>query len=144
MLAVAHTQRVLQQTTGSLSALVIFAKFQGEVPGQNEKPTWADDIFDRQLEGSFAHFYETMSRGQLQVRGEVLPKRYSSQQPAAAYVADAPGTLGKFGQSMPFVVSKSFCLRAQRCEPYVDSALAPHHNSPKQTRRSESYGKSRQ
>ena len=98
MLAVAHTQRVSQQTTGSLSALVIFAKFQGEAPGQNEKPTWADDIFDRQLEGSFAHFYETMSRGQLQVRGEVLPRRYSSRQPAAAYVADAPGTLGKFGQ----------------------------------------------
>ena len=83
-------------TTGTLSALVIFAKFRGEANGNDQKPEWADDLFDVDLPGSFAHFYQEMSRGQLQIGGSVLPKRYTSQSSAAAYVADEPGTRGKF------------------------------------------------
>ena len=81
---------------GALSALVIFAKFSDEARGEDEKPIWADDLFDATLPGSFSHFYNEMSRGQLEVGGHVLPKRYSSLSPSSAYVADQPGTTGKF------------------------------------------------
>jgi len=83
-------------TTGTLSALVIFAKFRGEATGADQKPVWADDLFDLNLPGSFAHFYQEMSGGQLQIGGQVLPKRYTSLSPATAYLADEPGTEGKF------------------------------------------------
>ena len=83
-------------TTGTLSALVIFAKFRGEATGADEKPEWADDLFDLNLPGSFAHFYNEMSRGQLRIGGQVLPKRYTSLSSALAYTADVPGTEGKF------------------------------------------------
>jgi len=84
------------KTTGTLSALVIFAKFRGESTGADEKPVWADDLFDLGLPGSFAHFYQEMSGGQLHIGGQVLPRRYTSLSPASAYVADTPGTEGKF------------------------------------------------
>ncbi len=86
------------RTTGTLNALVIFAKFQGEAPGSERAPSWAEDLFNRQLPGSFAHFYDEMSRGQLRVDGQVLPRRYSSLQPAAAYIAPEAGLRGGFGQ----------------------------------------------
>ncbi|MEC7842836.1 MAG: right-handed parallel beta-helix repeat-containing protein [Candidatus Latescibacterota bacterium] len=96
-LAPASIGKVAQRTAGTLSALVIFTRFQGEAVGEVDKPAWADDIFDRQREGSFAHFYDEMSRGQLRVEGQVLQRRYASSEPASAYVADTPGTQGKFG-----------------------------------------------
>ncbi len=83
--------------TGNLAALVIFAKFAGEAPGVEQAPAWAADLFDPARPGSFAHFYAAMSRGRLQVRGESLPRRYSSSQPAAAYLAPTAGQLGRFG-----------------------------------------------
>ncbi|NKB67978.1 MAG: T9SS type A sorting domain-containing protein [Candidatus Latescibacteria bacterium] len=83
---------------GSLSAMVIFAKFRGEASGDNEAPFWADDLFNENLPGSFAHFYQEASRGQLRLDGATLAKRYSSLQPASAYVAEDAGTLGNFGQ----------------------------------------------
>ena len=83
---------------GSLNALVIFAKFKGEATGADQAPSWGKDLFDRRHPGSFAHFYDEMSGGLLQLGGQVLPKRYSSLQPAAAYLADVPGALGRFGQ----------------------------------------------
>jgi len=96
-LAPVGMRRASLRTTGTLSALVIFAKFQGEAVSVVEKPVWADDIFDRLRPGSFAHFYDEMSRGQLRVEGQVLSRRYASRNPASAYVADTPGTQGKFG-----------------------------------------------
>ncbi len=84
------------KTTGTLSALVVFAKFRGEANGADEKPVWADDLFDLNLPGSFAHFYQEMSGGQLRIGGQVLPKRYTSLSPASAYTADQPGDVGKF------------------------------------------------
>ena len=89
-------QEVGRQGVGALSALVIFARFSDEAQGDNEKPIWADDLFDAALPGSFSHFYNEMSRGQLQVGGQVLSKRYSSLSASSAYIADEPGTTGKF------------------------------------------------
>ncbi|MEE2659451.1 MAG: right-handed parallel beta-helix repeat-containing protein [Candidatus Latescibacterota bacterium] len=80
---------------GSLSALVIFAQFAGENGGYS-KPAWADDLFDSAVEGSFTHFYNETSRGQLQVFGEVLPRRYTARSGPAAYVTEAQGKMGKF------------------------------------------------
>jgi M6 family metalloprotease-like protein len=77
---------------------VIFARFADEATGDVIKPPWADDLFDPRIEGSFTHFYNEMSGGQLRVGGEVLPKRYASRLPAAAYLARTPGTLGQFAR----------------------------------------------
>lgn len=82
---------------GRLSALVIFAKFQGEAPGSDLAPTWAADLFDPARPGSFVHFYDEMSRGRLQVDGQALPRRYASPRPASAYLATESGALGRFG-----------------------------------------------
>ena len=90
--------KIVARTTGTLNALVIFAKFQGEAPGSERAPSWAADLFNRRLPGSFTHFYDEMSRGQLRVDGQVLPRRYSSLQPAAAYLAPEAGLRGRFGQ----------------------------------------------
>ncbi|SVD35125.1 uncharacterized protein METZ01_LOCUS387979, partial [marine metagenome] len=32
-------------TTGTYNAMVIFARFAGEAPGDVSKPPWADDLF---------------------------------------------------------------------------------------------------
>ena len=87
-----------ERTRGALSALVIFAKFRDEAAGDRAKPPWADDLFNPNRPGSFTHFYNEMSRGQLQVTGEVLPRRYSSRQGASAYTAAEPGGLGRYAQ----------------------------------------------
>jgi M6 family metalloprotease-like protein len=92
------TAKPLLQSSGTLNALVVFAKFQGEAAGQELAPPWAADLFDPELPGSFAHFYDEASRGRLLVRGSVAPKRYSSLHPASDYVADRAGVQGRFGQ----------------------------------------------
>ena len=95
--AVPPAGKVAASTSGSLSALVIFAKFRGEnIP--DEPPSWAQDLFKRTLPGSFAHFYDEMSRGQLRVEGQVLPRRYTSLDVASAYVAETPRGIGLFAQ----------------------------------------------
>ena len=83
---------------GQREILVIFAKFKDEAPGNDQVPHYAGALLDPEIEGSFAHFYHTMSFGQLQVQGTVLPKRYSSAQPAAAYLATSAGEYGNYGQ----------------------------------------------
>ena len=96
-----ETGRLAKPTVGSigsLSALVIFAKFKGEAAGADQAPSWAGDLFDRRRPGSFTHFYDEMSGGLLRVDGQVLPRRYSADQAASAYLADLPGMLGRFGQ----------------------------------------------
>ncbi|MFA6109883.1 MAG: FlgD immunoglobulin-like domain containing protein [Candidatus Latescibacterota bacterium] len=83
-------------TTGTRQALVLFGRFAGEeaLP----VPSWAAAIFDPALPGSFSHFYDTMSFGRLQVRGEVAPRRYASAQPVSAYLASDPSQEGDFGR----------------------------------------------
>ncbi len=92
---------------GTYNALVIFAKFAGEAPGSDRKPSWADDLFDDSRPGSLTHFYDEMSGGELRVSGQVLPRRYESLEPASAYLADSSGTLGDFGRFNREVLQKA-------------------------------------
>ena len=85
------------QAPEHLSALVIFAQFADERAGDSA-PSWANDLFDDELPGSFAHFYREMSAGQLHLGGQVLPRRYRSRAVAATYLAEAAGALGQFGR----------------------------------------------
>ncbi len=85
------------QTPEHLNALVIFAQFADEGAGDSA-PLWANDLFDAELPGSFAHFYRGMSDGRLHIDGQVLPRRYRSRERAEAYLADIPGSLGQFGR----------------------------------------------
>ena len=94
------TRASQSSTTGTRRALVLFARFKGE---DTALPSWADDIFSPDLPGSFSHFYDTMSFGKLQVRGEVAPRVYESAHPTSAYVPDnaaAPGRFGQFSQEI--------------------------------------------
>ena len=80
---------------GRLHALVIFAQFKDEA--HKPVPPFAEEIFAPQRPGSFTHFYTTMSFGQLQVAGTVLPKRYSSERPSSAYLSSAANERGDYG-----------------------------------------------
>ncbi len=84
------------QVGNSLSALVIFAQFAGQGAGSSA-PSWSADLFNPSVPGSFTHFYNDMSGGLLQVRGRVLPKRYSALDTADAYVAAEGGGVGQYG-----------------------------------------------
>jgi M6 family metalloprotease-like protein len=86
------------QSTGTYNALVIFARFADEAPSLTTKPSWADDLFDPDIPGSFRHFYDEMSGGQLRVGGQVLPRRYASREPASAYLARTPGGFGDYAR----------------------------------------------
>ena len=83
------------RTTGTRRTLVLFARFKGE---STPMPSWAGDIFNPDLPGSFSHFYDTMSFGKLQVRGEVAPRVYESAKPASAYLSGNSSAQGQFGQ----------------------------------------------
>lgn len=94
----AHAAGQQATANGTYSALVIFARFADEATNDVSKPPWADDLFNAAIRGSFTHFYNEMSAGQLRVGGQVLPKRYASRLPASAYLARTPGTLGQFAR----------------------------------------------
>jgi M6 family metalloprotease-like protein len=83
-------------TTGTRRALVLFARFKGDPA--SPVPLWAGDLFNPDLPGSIAHFYDTMSFGKLQVRGEVGPRVYESSQPVSAYLTTDPSEQGQFGE----------------------------------------------
>ena len=85
-------------TEGTRNAIVLFANFHDELPGQTASPDWAEDIFDPRLPGSFSHFYDTMSFGALRVRGQIAPRRYQSEHDAAAYLSEGSARSGRFGQ----------------------------------------------
>ncbi len=80
--------------SGAIHILAVFARFADEEP--TAVPKWADQLFDPEREGSFAHFYHAMSLGQLAITGEVLPRRLAASQAAAAYLAAAPGQRGGY------------------------------------------------
>ena len=81
---------------GKVNVLVVFARFADDP--HSPVPTYGGDLFDVKLPGSFSHFYHTMSFGQLQVTGTVLPKRYVSERPHSAYVAERADEIGHYGQ----------------------------------------------
>ena len=80
------------------AALVLFAKYRDELPGQIQAPAWVKDLFDRGKPGSFSHFYETMSFQRHRIAGQAYPQRYVSSEPAASYLATDTDKFGRFGQ----------------------------------------------
>ena len=91
---------------GKKKVLAIFAKFKGEAPADSLAPSFANDIFDPNRQGSFSHFYEKMSSGALEAAGTVLRKRYQSDFPAQEYVIAPERQLGKFDQFNLEILSK--------------------------------------
>jgi M6 family metalloprotease-like protein len=83
---------------GSVNVLVVFAQFKDEASGDDRVPDLAADLFNPQRPGSFTHFYHTMSSGQLEVSGTVLPQYYTSRRPGSAYVADRADAFGLYGE----------------------------------------------
>ncbi|MBI2502549.1 MAG: immune inhibitor A [Candidatus Latescibacteria bacterium] len=81
---------------GRVRALVVFAQFAEEAGMGDQPPDFSADLFDPDLPGSFTHFYTTMSFGQLQVEGTVLPKRYTSDRPARAYLSKVADQRGRY------------------------------------------------
>jgi len=93
---IATTEIRQSHTEGSRRALAIFARFRDQ--GSATVPDWADEIFDPNRPGSFSHFYDSMSLGKLQVRGEIAPRVYTSEQQTVAYLADDSTRVGEYGQ----------------------------------------------
>jgi M6 family metalloprotease-like protein len=77
---------------------VIFAKFHGESPDETRAPDWATDIFDPRHPGSFTHFYEAMSFGQLRPEGETTIFQYESERESDAYTSEDATEFGEFGR----------------------------------------------
>jgi M6 family metalloprotease-like protein len=94
-------------TSGTVNVLVIYAKFKDEAPHNQTPPAFASQLFDVNLPGSFSHFYNEMSGGQLTVEGSVLPKRYSSDRPAAAYLVSETGRYGNYAEFLTEIVTKA-------------------------------------
>ncbi|NKB71284.1 MAG: T9SS type A sorting domain-containing protein [Candidatus Latescibacteria bacterium] len=81
---------------GRLNVLVIFARFADEQ--DRPVPAFAQDLFNVDRPGSLSHFYRTMSSGQFQIQGTVLPRRYAAVQAAETYLASEPGQVGQYGR----------------------------------------------
>jgi len=81
---------------GGHRVVVLFARFADEE--DLPVPTWADLIFDAAREGSFSHFFATMSFGRWRVRGEVAARRYAALGPAADYLAEESTKSGQYGR----------------------------------------------
>jgi M6 family metalloprotease-like protein len=82
---------------GQLNAMVVFAKFNGEAPANKVSPAFAADLFKPDRPGSLSHFYDTMSFGQLKMRGQVLARRYASDSTAQGYLATDSAQAGDYG-----------------------------------------------
>ncbi len=96
----------LIQPTGQVNALAIFAQFADEAEKGDALPTYAQDLFDPEIPGSFAHYYRTMSFGQLAIHGTILPKRYTSLSPAAAYLAPTQDIKGNFDRFVDEILAQ--------------------------------------
>ena len=90
-------QNVVPQD-GHIHALTIFAHFADEGGLGREVPSFAAKIFAEQP-GSLTHFYREMSRGQFELTGEVLPRRYASHSNSDTY-ADMEGGYGRFAREV--------------------------------------------
>ena len=103
-LAVSAKPTAQQTNAGFRSAVAIFSRFHGEA--QTAVPDWAHRIFDPELPGSFSHFYDTMSFGALQVRGDVIDRQYESDHEASRFVV-SPGEPGLFGDFATEILRKA-------------------------------------
>ena len=82
--------------SGARSTVVLFARFADE--SDNPVPSWATDLFNPDLPGSFSHYYDTMSFGALSVRGDVAPRRYAARGPISDYLATQTDTSGGYAR----------------------------------------------
>ena len=97
---------ILKPSRGNTHVLVVYAKFKDEDPQNQTSPTFAQQIFDDNLPGSFSHFYREMSGGQFTVSGTVLSKRYSSDRPASAYLETNPREFGRYDEFITEILTK--------------------------------------
>ena len=72
--------------------LAIFATFKGEVPEGTSVPSYAQDLFNPDIPGSFSHFFHTMSGGKWEIEGVALDRLYVSDKPSSAYLTQDPFT----------------------------------------------------
>ncbi|NKB68930.1 MAG: T9SS type A sorting domain-containing protein [Candidatus Latescibacteria bacterium] len=91
---------------GTVNALVVFAQFADEADKGEGIPAYAGDLFNPDREGSLTHFFRTMSYGQLQIQATVLPKRYTSDEPADFYLAADAVTRGRFNLFVKDILKK--------------------------------------
>lgn len=77
---------------GMHRVLAIFATFKGEAPEGASVPSYAKDLFNPDVPGSFSHFFHTMSGGKWEIEGVVLDRLYISDKPASAYLTQDPFT----------------------------------------------------
>ena len=119
--------KLAQGETTHLTALAIFAKFAGEAPDDLLAPAYANDLFDPDLFGSLSHFYHTMSCGQFEMAGSVLPRRYASAHEGAWYVpVESAGGRGNFGE-----FNREILDQADRDVDFEDfNDLANHYTGP--------------
>ena len=94
-------------TQGTCRVVALFAKFSNEDPTQISLPSYAQDLFDPDLPGSFTHFYHEMSLGKLTIEGVVLPTYYASDRPASKYPLPEKKTEGYFGTFNREVLEKA-------------------------------------
>lgn len=91
--------------TGTISLAVVFARFSDEGAGDGV-PGYASRLFDG-TPGSIDDFYRAMSFERLTVAGSILPKRYASRYPAAAYQASRDGAEGGYGRFAQEILQKA-------------------------------------
>ena len=91
---------------GSVNVLAIFAGFADERVKDARAPDYAEDLFDPELPGSFAHFYDAMSFGALKVWGASLPRWFFSAHPASHYLATNNTDQGEFGEFVLEILRK--------------------------------------
>jgi len=84
------------KASGTMRALVAFTRFQDAT--ELAVPEEAATLFEADVPGSIAHYYEQMSFGRLRIGGDVLPRRLGARYGSPAYAA-APGEAwGRYDQ----------------------------------------------
>ena len=89
LLAETITVKLLNEKSvksGRLKSLAVFANFPEERILLGElAPSFSKGFFQSELAGSLNHFYSEMSHGQLDLDGEVWPKRFTVSYPKDSY-----------------------------------------------------------
>jgi enediyne biosynthesis protein E4 len=96
----------IQPPQGHLHTLTIFAGFSDEVVSHPASPAFASGLFDLERVGSFSHFYDIMSFGQLAVEGTVVPRRYGADHTAHAYLNTDMKQQGGYGDYVAEVLAR--------------------------------------
>ena len=91
LLAETITVKLLNEKSaksGRLKSLAVFANFSDERVLLGElAPSFSNGFFQSELVGSLNHFYSEMSHGQLDLDGEVWPKRFTASYPKDSYTS---------------------------------------------------------